>query len=98
LARELPLPLTSGDKIYTARLTQALVAAGVSVTFIGLASSAISSPRAAEAFEGGIEWIIVPGQLTKNATEVLTGAVEAEPSVTRCGRLSIDSHLRGSGT
>ena len=62
LARELPLPLTSGDKIYTARLAQALVAAGVSVTFMGLASSATSSPRAAEAFEGRIEWIIVPGR------------------------------------
>ena len=62
LARELPLPLTSGDKIYTARLAQALVAAGVSVTFMGLASSATSSLRAAEAFEGRIEWIIVPGR------------------------------------
>jgi hypothetical protein len=62
LARELPLPLTSGDKIYTARLAQALVAAGVSVTFMGLASSATSSLQAAEAFEGRIEWIIVPGR------------------------------------
>jgi hypothetical protein len=61
LARELPLPLTSGDKIYTARLAQAL-AAGVSVTFMGLASSATSSLQAAEAFEGRIEWIIVPGR------------------------------------
>jgi glycosyltransferase involved in cell wall biosynthesis len=62
LAREIPLPLTSGDKVYSARLAQALVAAGGSVTFMGLTSSAISSPRAAEAFEGRIEWIIVPGR------------------------------------
>jgi polysaccharide biosynthesis protein PslH len=62
LAREIPLPLRSGDKIYTARLAQALAAAGASVTFVGLATSAASSLRPAEAFENRIEWSIVPGQ------------------------------------
>ena len=62
LAREIPLPLNSGDKIYTARLAQALVAAGASVTFMGLATSAASSLGPAEAFESWIEWRIVPGQ------------------------------------
>src|SRR5260370_30817311 len=60
LAREIPLPLTTGDKTYTARLAQALVAAGASVTFMGLATSAASSRPAAEAFEDRIEWSIVP--------------------------------------
>jgi polysaccharide biosynthesis protein PslH len=62
LAREIPLPLRSGDKIYTARLAQALVTAGASVTFMGLATSAASSLRPAEAFERRIEWSIVPGR------------------------------------
>jgi hypothetical protein len=62
LAREIPLPLRSGDKTYTARLAQALAAAGASVTFMGLATSAAPSLRAAEAFESRIEWSIVPGQ------------------------------------
>ncbi len=51
LARQIPLPLRSGDKIYTARLAQALAAAGASVTFVRLATSAASSLRPAEAFE-----------------------------------------------
>src|SRR5260370_10572065 len=62
LAREIPLPLTTGDKTYTARLAQALVAAGASVTFMGLATSAAASRPAAEAFEDRIEWSIVPGR------------------------------------
>jgi len=62
LAREIPLPLSTGDKTYTARLAQALVAAGASVTFMGLATSAGSSRSAAEAFEDRIEWSIVPGR------------------------------------
>jgi glycosyltransferase involved in cell wall biosynthesis len=62
LARALPLPLNSGDNVYTARLVQALVAAGASVTFMGLASSAAPSLRPAEAFESRIEWSIVPGR------------------------------------
>jgi hypothetical protein len=62
LARALPLPLSSGANIYTARLAQALVAAGASVTFMGLATSAASSLPAAAAFESRIEWSIVPGR------------------------------------
>jgi len=62
LAREIPLPIRSGDKTYTARLAQALVAAGASVTFMGLASSAAPSLRLAEAFESRIEWSIAPGR------------------------------------
>src|SRR6202030_2469040 len=53
---------SSGEKIYTARLAQALVAAGASVTFMGPATSAASSLPAAEAFGSRIEWSIVPGR------------------------------------
>ena len=62
LARAIPLPLNSGDNVYTARLAQALVATDASVTFMGLASSAAPSLRPAEAFESRIEWSIVPGR------------------------------------
>ena len=51
LARAIPLPLNSGENTYTARLAQALVAAGASVTFMGLAASPVSSLAAAETFE-----------------------------------------------
>jgi glycosyl transferase family 1 len=62
LARAIPLPLNSGDNVYTAQLAQALVAAGASVTFMGLASSAAASLRPVEGFERRIEWSIVPGR------------------------------------
>jgi glycosyltransferase involved in cell wall biosynthesis len=62
LARAIPLPFNSGPNVYTARLAQALVAAGASVTFMGLASAAIQSLPSAEAFEKRIEWSIVPGR------------------------------------
>ena len=61
LARAIPLPLSSGEKTYTARLAQALAAAGASVTFMGLPTSAASLLPSAEAFEDRIEWSIVPG-------------------------------------
>ena len=62
LARTIPLPLSTGDNVYTARLAQALVAAGASVTFMGLLRSTASSLRLAEAYEHRIEWNIVPGR------------------------------------
>jgi polysaccharide biosynthesis protein PslH len=62
LSRAIPLPLNSGENTYTARLSQALVAAGASVTVMGLTTSAASSLRVAEAFESRINWSIVPGR------------------------------------
>jgi polysaccharide biosynthesis protein PslH len=62
LARTIPLPFNSGENVYTARLSQALVDAGASVTFMGLASSAAPSLPAAEPFESRIKWNIVPGR------------------------------------
>ena len=62
LARTIPLPLSTGDNIYTARLAQAFVATGASVTFMGLANPAASSVHLAIAFENRIQWSIAPGR------------------------------------
>jgi hypothetical protein len=62
VAREIPLPLNSGDKTYTARLAQALTAAGTSITFMGLATSEATPLRSLQAFDSRIEWSIVPGR------------------------------------
>jgi polysaccharide biosynthesis protein PslH len=62
LAREIPLPLNTGDRTYTAQLAKALAAAGASVTFMGFSNSAAASRSAAEAFESRIEWNIIPGR------------------------------------
>ena len=40
LARELPFPLESGDRIYSARLAEALAQSGVDLTMTGLHDSA----------------------------------------------------------
>jgi glycosyltransferase involved in cell wall biosynthesis len=61
LARTIPLPLSSGENVYTARLAQALAATGASVTFMGLANPAVPSLQPAKAFESRIEWSVVPG-------------------------------------
>jgi hypothetical protein len=63
LAREIPLPLNAGDNVYSARLAQALAAAGASVTFMGLAGPPpVSSLRPAKAFESRIEWTVAAGR------------------------------------
>lgn len=67
LARQIPLPLKSGDGIYTARLAQALVATEASVIFVGLATSAASSLVLAEALDNRIEWSIVEGRQNPTA-------------------------------
>jgi polysaccharide biosynthesis protein PslH len=90
LAREIPLPLNAGENIYTARLAQALVAAGASVTFMGLAAFAESSLQAAEAFESRIEWRIVPGR--PNPT-VLALASPLPLAAARCATRDYAQHL-----
>jgi polysaccharide biosynthesis protein PslH len=90
LAREIPLPLSSGENIYTSRLAQALAAAGASVTFMGLATSASSSLPAAEAFESRIEWSIVPGG--PNPT-VLALASPLPLAAARCATRDYAQHL-----
>jgi polysaccharide biosynthesis protein PslH len=91
LARAVPLPLTTGDNVYTARLSQALVAARASVTFMGLASSAAPSLRPAEALESRIEWSIVPGR--PNPT-VLALASPLPLVAARFGTRDYAQHLR----
>jgi glycosyltransferase involved in cell wall biosynthesis len=90
LAREIPLPLNSGENIYTARLAQALVDTGASVTFMGLATSAASSLPAAEAFESRIEWSIVPG--SPNPT-VLALSSPLPLAAARCATRDYAQHL-----
>lgn len=44
LARELPFPEDSGDRVYSARMAQALAAAGADVTFAGLGAADATGP------------------------------------------------------
>ena len=55
LARNLPFPLVTGDKIYTAKMAEALAAAGAQITFAGYPSAAPAEPVS------GIAWHPVPG-------------------------------------
>jgi glycosyltransferase involved in cell wall biosynthesis len=94
LAREIPLPLRFGDRVYTAQLAQALVAAGASVTFMGLATSTASCLQAAQAFENRINWKIVPGR--PNPTAVALGSllpVVAARFATRAYAQQLDAML-----
>jgi polysaccharide biosynthesis protein PslH len=90
LARAIPLPLNSGENTYTARLAQALVAAGASVTFMGLAASAASSLVAAEAFDSRIKWSIVPG---RRIPTVLALASPLPIAIARFGTRDYAQHL-----
>jgi hypothetical protein len=55
LARTMPYPRTSGDRIYTGKLAEALAASGTAITFMGLAGGADPEPV------NNIAWHIVPG-------------------------------------
>jgi glycosyltransferase involved in cell wall biosynthesis len=55
LARSMPFPWTAGDRIYTAKLAAAFAAAGVDLTFAGMAGEA--PPQALP----GIRWHVVMG-------------------------------------
>ena len=58
LARMIPLPLNAGDRVYTARLAEAVQSVGARVTFVGL-----SNPDAAmsdlDQLGAGVEWTVV---------------------------------------
>jgi glycosyltransferase involved in cell wall biosynthesis len=66
LARAIPFPLTSGDRIYTAKLAQAFAATGVSVSFLGLAGEAPPEPV------DNIVWHLVPGKPRGRAVSLLS--------------------------
>ncbi len=55
LARALPFPLDSGDRIYSARLAGALAEAGASVHFFGHAAAAGTMPAGEAAARSGLE-------------------------------------------
>lgn len=57
LARALPFPLDSGDRIYSARLAGALADAGCEVHFVGLAAAPADMPPA----RPGLVWDAVEG-------------------------------------
>lgn len=60
LARMLPLPLHTGDRIYTARLVESLGRAGAEVRYLGLANP--DAPELdASALDASVRWEIVPG-------------------------------------
>lgn len=61
LARHLPVPLNAGDRIYTARLVEALARAGCKVRYLGLANPEMPT-LGAEALDSTVDWDIVPGK------------------------------------
>lgn len=59
LARMLPLPLCTGDRIYSARLAEALARAGCEVRFVGLANPDHPDLDAGE-LDPAVTWDILP--------------------------------------
>ncbi|MEL6197632.1 MAG: glycosyltransferase [Pseudomonadota bacterium] len=71
LARTIPLPLTSGDRIYTAGLVQALGGAGADVKFLGLANP--DEPMGdASVLSDRVTWVQVPGEPNTRVRSVLS--------------------------
>ena len=56
LARTMPFPLTSGDRIYSGKLVAALAAQGVAITYVGFAGDAPPDPI------DNIVWHVIPGR------------------------------------
>lgn len=68
LARELPFPLDSGDRIYTAQLAQSVAQTGVDVTFVGHDVAAGGAlPK-----DSAITWRPVTGGRTSTAAALLS--------------------------
>lgn len=61
LARNLPVPANSGDRIYTARLVEAVAAAGSEVHYLGLANPEYPE-MGADTLDPRVLWEIVPGK------------------------------------
>lgn len=57
IARELPFPLDSGDRIYSGHLMRAVAEAGVDLTVTGFASEPVAAPPV----EWPVFWRRVPG-------------------------------------
>lgn len=66
LSRTIPFPLISGDRIYSAKLAEALAATGVAVTFMGLIGDSPPAPI------NNIEWCTVPGKPRSRVVSLLS--------------------------
>lgn len=83
LARELPFPEDSGDRVYSARLALALAAAGADVTFAGLAAGPVP-----DALAGALRWHAIGGGARPTwralfSAEPLQSALRATPAYQR---------------
>jgi glycosyltransferase involved in cell wall biosynthesis len=93
LARSIPLPLHSGDKVYTGKLVSSICEAGVNVRYVGLADEPCEPPG--PDLSPKIDWTIVPG----SKRSVLAGLLSNEPMVgarygTNAYRRTVRSLLR----
>lgn len=89
LARTMPFPLTSGDRIYTGKLVEALASRGVAITYAGFAGT--EPPTAA----AGVTWHIVPGQTRGRVASLLsTMPLVASRHATAAYRATLEQLLR----
>lgn len=93
LARSIPLPLNSGDKVYTGKLASNISETGANLRYVGLADEPCSPPG--PHLSRKIEWIIVPG--SKRST--LAAVMSKEPMVgarygTGAYRMTVRAQLR----
>jgi glycosyltransferase involved in cell wall biosynthesis len=75
LARSIPLPLNSGDKLYTGKLVSSIAEAGARVRYVGLADEPFDLPKSE--LSKKVEWIIVPG----SKRSIVAGLLSREPMV-----------------
>ncbi len=81
LARALPFPLDSGDRIYSARLAGSMADAGCQVHFVGLSAKPADMPPA----QPGLTWDAVDGGAQPTwrgllSLQPLNGAIHATPA------------------
>jgi len=93
IARELPFPQDSGDRIYSALLVRALSASGVHVRVLG--HPAADGARASDA--DSVDWVPVPGGRRRTALALasplpLFAAVHATPAYRDALRAALDEH------
>jgi polysaccharide biosynthesis protein PslH len=75
LARSIPLPANSGDKIYTGKLVSRVADAGARVTFVGLADQKFD--WAEGDLSQNVSWTVAPG----NPRSTLRSLVDFKPMV-----------------
>ncbi len=69
LARSIPFPANSGDKIYTYKLISSLAEAAAHVTYVGLAEQ--TDEWSESELDRAINWVIVPGQSRSKLASLL---------------------------